>query len=210
MAFSIAEWAAYVALAVYAFQEGGTARVGLVSTLTLVVAAVVALIGSVLGDRYRRERVLLLAYLGLTLGTGATAFAMLAGLSPVVVYGAAIVAAALLTLVRPTHNAPLPALAPTSADLTAAYAATGLIESVCVMLGPLLATTIFALNDRFSGPGLVNAVLAALLVIATVLVATIAPQSVRTRPQRPRPSRRRWPMGYARCGTTHAHACSSA
>lgn len=173
IAFSMAEWAAYIALAVYAFREGGTPRVGLVTTLTLVVAAVVAPIGSVLGDRYRRERVLILAYLGLTAGTGAVAFAMLAGLSPAVVYGAAIAAAAVLTLVRPTHNAVLPSLAPTPRDLTAAYAASGLIESACVMLGPLLATAIFAAGTSVSGPGLVNLALTALLAAGTVSVATI-------------------------------------
>ena len=35
IAFGMTEWAAYIALIVYAFAEGGTARVGLVSTLTL-------------------------------------------------------------------------------------------------------------------------------------------------------------------------------
>ena len=111
IAFGMTEWAAYIALIVYAFAEGGTARVGLVSTITLVVAAVVAPLGSVLGDRYRRERVLILAHAGLALGTGATAIAMLAGLSPVLVYAAATISAALLTLVRPMHNVlPGPAL----------------------------------------------------------------------------------------------------
>ncbi len=173
IAFSTAEWAAYIALIVYAFDEGGTGRVGLVSTVTLVVAAVVAPIGSVLGDRYRRERVLVLAHAGLALGTGATAFAMLAGLSPAVVYVAATVSAALLTLIRPTHNAVLPALAPTPADLTAAYAATGMIESACAFLGPLLATLVFAASGSLSGPGSINAVLTVLLLIGTALVATI-------------------------------------
>ncbi len=173
IAFSTTEWAAYIALIVYAFAEGGTARVGLVSTLTLVLAAVVAPIGSVLGDRYRRERVLVLAHGGLALGTGTTAFSMLAGLSPIVVYAAATVSAALLTLVRPTHNAVLPALAPTPRDLTAAYAATGMIESACAFLGPLLATIAFAVSGSLSGPGSVNAALTVLLVLGTGLVATI-------------------------------------
>lgn len=193
-AFSMAEWAAYVAVAVYAFQEGGTRSLGVISTLTLVVAAVTAPIGSVLGDRYRRERVLMLAYLGLTLGTAATAFAMLAGLAPALVYGAAIVSAALLTLVRPTHNAVLPSLAPTPGDLTAAYAATGFIEGVCVMLGPLLAAIVFAANVSFSAPGTVNAILALLLVVGTVLVATAAPAAdgaPAARDKAPAPSLRR-------------------
>ena len=177
IAFSTAEWAAYIALIVYAFDEGGAGRVGLVSTITLVVAAVVAPFGSVLGDRYRRERVLVLAHAGLALGTGATAFAMLAGLSPVVVYTAATVAAALLTLIRPTHNAVLPALAPAPGDLTAAYAATGMIESACAFLGPLLATVVFAVSGSLSGPGVIDAVLSLMLLLGTVLVATIRPEA---------------------------------
>ena len=177
IAFGMTEWAAYIALIVYAFAEGGTTRVGLVSTITLVVAALVAPLGSVLGDRYRRERVLILAHAGLALGTGATAIAMLAGLSPVVVYAAATISAALLTMVRPTHNAVLPALAPTPSDLTAAYAATGMIESACSFLGPLLATIVFAVSGSLSGPGSVDAALALLLITGTVLVASISPSA---------------------------------
>jgi MFS family permease len=175
IAFSMTEWAAYLAVAVYAFQEGGTSRVGLISTLMLVVAATAAPLGSVLGDRYRRERVLLLAYVGLTLGTGATGVAMLVGAAPVAVYTAAIASAGVLTLVRPTHQAVLPGLAPTPRDLTAAYAASGLIESVCVLLGPLLATIVFASSLRWSGPGVVNASLTVLLALGTTLVATVRP-----------------------------------
>ena len=177
-AFGTTEWAAYIALIVYAFDEGGTARVGLVSTVTLVVAAIVAPIGSVLGDRYRRERVLVLAHAGLAIGTGVTAFAMLSGLHPAVVYTAATVSAALLTLVRPTHNAVLPSLAPTPADLTAAYAATGMIESACALLGPVLATVVFAASASLSGPGSIDAVLTVLLLLGTALVASIRPAAV--------------------------------
>jgi MFS family permease len=175
VAFSMTEWAAYIAVAVYAFDEGGAATLGMITTVTLLVAAVVAPIGSVLGDRYRRERVLLLAYGGLTLGTGATAFAMLAELPPIAVYIAAVASAAVLTIVRPTHGAVLPSLAPTPADLTAGYAASGLIESISVILGPLLATVVFALSGSLSGPGSVDAVLTVLLAIGAVLVATIRP-----------------------------------
>jgi MFS family permease len=175
VAFSMTEWAAYIAVAVYAFDEGGAATLGMITTVTLLVAAVVAPIGSVLGDRYRRERVLLLAYVGLTLGTGATAFAMLAELPPIAVYIAAVASAAVLTIVRPTHGAVLPSLASTPADLTAGYAASGLIESISVILGPLLATVVFALSGSLSGPGSVDAVLTVLLAIGAVLVATIRP-----------------------------------
>ena len=61
----------------------------------------------------------------------------------------------LLTLVRPTHGALLPWLARDPTELTTAYTAAGLIESLCVLLGPLLATAFFALGTALGvgGPG---------------------------------------------------------
>ncbi len=175
VAFSVTEWAAYIALAVYAFRGGGAARVGQVSIVTLVVAAAVAPIGSVLGDRYRRERALLAGYGALALATGATSIAMFAHWSTIVVVAVAAAAAALLTLIRPTHNALLPYLAETPDELTLAYAATGLIQSVSVLLGPLLATLVFVLAGSLNGPALLLGVLSGLLIGGTALVATLHP-----------------------------------
>ncbi|MGZ8614164.1 MAG: MFS transporter [Actinomycetota bacterium] len=172
-AFSLTEWAAYIALVVYAFEEGGPARVGVISAITLAAVAITAPISSVLGDRHRRERVLTFAYAGLAGGTAATAAAMLFGLSPAIVYAAATVSASALTLVRPTHGALLPALANTPGELTAAYAAAGLIQSICVLLAPLLAGVVLAGVTWVSGPGAVDAVLAVLLAGGTMLVASI-------------------------------------
>jgi hypothetical protein len=61
VAFSICEWASFIALMVFAFDEGGVAAVGVISLIQLIPAAVIAPLGSVLGDRFRRERVFLLA-----------------------------------------------------------------------------------------------------------------------------------------------------
>ena len=61
LAFSICEWASFIALMVFAFGHGGTGAVGVISLVQLIPAAVIAPLGSVLGDRYRRERVYLLA-----------------------------------------------------------------------------------------------------------------------------------------------------
>ncbi len=58
LAFTITEWAAFIALIVYAYEDGGSVMVGLVSLLQLIPAALIAPVGSVLGDRHRRERVL--------------------------------------------------------------------------------------------------------------------------------------------------------
>ena len=174
LAFSIAEWAAYIALIVYAFQEGGSVAVGLVSLLYLLPAGLLAPVGAVLGDRHRRERVLLLAHSTLALMTGLAAAALLLQAPSSVVYLAGTTAGWLMVLVRPTHASLLPRLAKTPEELTSAYAGTGLIESVSALLGPLLAGGLMALAPAsISGPGLVDAVLAVMLAVGAGCVATI-------------------------------------
>jgi len=190
LAFSITEWAAFIALIVYAYQDGGSVMVGLVSLLYLIPAALLAPVGAVLGDRHRRERVLVLAFAALAVTTGLAAAALLLELPSTVVYLTGTSAGWLVVLVRPTHASLLPRLAQSPEQLTSAYAATGLIESASALLGPLLAGGLMALAPgSISGPGLVDAVLAAMLAVGTVCVATIrtrtepahdsAPMSVR-------------------------------
>jgi MFS family permease len=174
LAFSIAEWASYIALIVYAFQAGGSVAVGLVSLLYLLPAAFLAPVGAVLGDRHRRERVLLLAHSALAFMTALAALALLLEAPSPVVYLAGTSAGWLMVLVRPTHASLLPRLAKTPEELTSAYAGTGLIESVSALLGPLLAGGLMALAPAsISGPGLVDAVLAVMLAVGAGCVATI-------------------------------------
>jgi MFS family permease len=173
-AFSIAEWAAYIALIVYAFQDGGSVMVGLVSLVFLLPAALLAPIGAVLGDRHRRERVLLLAHSALAAMTGLAALALLLEAPALVVYVTATCAGWLVVLVRPTHASLLPRLARTPEELTSAYAGVGVIESVSALLGPLLAGGSMALaSGSLSGPGLVDAILALMLAVGAGCVATI-------------------------------------
>ena len=174
LAFTITEWAAYIALIVFAFEDGGSVMVGLVSLLSLIPAALLAPFGAVLGDRHRRERVLLLAHAAIAAMTGLAALALLLHAPAPVVYLAGTSAGWLFVLVRPTHASLLPRLAHTPAELTSAYAATGLIESSSVLIGPLLAGALMALaRGSLSGPGLVYAVLAVLLAVGAASVATI-------------------------------------
>jgi predicted MFS family arabinose efflux permease len=188
VAFSVTEWASYIALVVYAFAHGGTAAIGIVSLVILIPAAVIAPAGSILGDRYRRERVYLYAEATMALFCALTATAMLLDAPPVVVYAAACIAVWVLSLVRPIHGALLPWLARDPGELTTAYTSTGLIESVCVLLGPLLAAALFAIGQalEISGPGLVFVALAALLGLGAALLSRIrtesAPDADETRP----------------------------
>jgi MFS family permease len=173
-AFTITEWAAFIALIVFAFEDGGSVMVGLVGLLYLIPAALLAPFGAVLGDRHRRERVLLLAHAAIAAMTGLAAVALLLRAPAPVVYLAGTSAGWLLVLVRPTHASLLPRLSHSPEELTSAYAATGLIESASALIGPLLAGALMAIaGGSLSGPGLVDAVLAALLAIGALCVATI-------------------------------------
>ena len=179
IAFTISEWAAFIALIVYAYQDGGSVRVGLVSLLWMIPAAVVAPMASVLGDRHRRERVLLLGHGLLAATMTVAAIALLTDAPSPLVYLTGTAAGWSMTLIRPTHASLLPRLARTPEELSSAYAGSGLIESASALVGPLLAGTLMAVAGGTSGPGIVDAVLAGMLAIGTVSVATIR---IRTEP----------------------------
>ena len=180
LAFTITEWAAFIALIVYAYEDGGSVMVGLVSLLQLIPAALIAPVASVLGDRHRRERVLLYAYASLSATTTLAAVALLTDAPAPLVYASATTAGWMITLVRPTHASLLPRLARTPEELSSAYAASSLLESFSILLGPLLAGGLMGLTpSSLSGPGVVDAALAAMLFLGSVSVATIR---VRTEP----------------------------
>jgi MFS family permease len=180
LAFTITEWAAFIALIVYAYEDGGSVMVGLVSLLQLIPAALIAPVGTVLGDRHRRERVLLYSYASLTATTTLAAVALLADAPAPLVYASATTAGWVITLVRPTHASLLPRLAQTPEELSSAFAASSLLESFSILLGPLLAGGLMALAPgSVSRSGVVDAALAAMLFLGTVSVASIR---VRTEP----------------------------
>ena len=54
------EWAHFVALGVFAYQQGGTSAVGVAGLVRLLPAGVLAPFAASLGDRFRRERFLTL------------------------------------------------------------------------------------------------------------------------------------------------------
>src|SRR5919201_1476677 len=137
--FSMAEWATWIAIMVFAFQRGGATEAGVVAVIQLVPSAVVAPLASALGDRYRRERFLVGGYALQVTAMLATGLALLLDAPVQVVYPLAAVAATTVTLTRPGQGALLPSLARTPDELTAANAATGVIESAAFLAGPALA-----------------------------------------------------------------------
>ena len=138
-----AEWAYFVALGVFAYKAGGASAVGLAGLIRLLPAAVIAPSAASLGDRIRRERLLVGATI---LGAVAVAGSALAAFtdSESGVFACAALFGISSTLTRPTLQALLPSLTRTPEELVAANAATSTIESVGTLVGPLVAGVLVA------------------------------------------------------------------
>jgi MFS family permease len=132
------EWAYFVALGVFAYDVGGASAVGLAGLVRLLPAGVIAPVAASLGDRFRRERLLLAAMLLGALALAGSAVAAFAGSWAGVLLCAALVGIS-STLIRPTLQALLPSLTATPEELVAANAATSTVESVGTLVGPLVA-----------------------------------------------------------------------
>jgi MFS family permease len=61
--FNTAELGTWVAILVFAYEAGGAAAAGAIGVVQLIPAMIFAPVASLLGDQYRRERVLLAGYL---------------------------------------------------------------------------------------------------------------------------------------------------
>ena len=177
--FNTQEYAVWVAVAVYAFQQGGAGEAGAVLVLQLVPAAIVAPIGSVLADRIPRAKALVLGY-GLQACANLVLGVCLIEAPAPVAYAAAVMAASVITLTRPAHNAILPSLATTPGELTAANAASSTMDGIGTLIGPLAGAVLMA---RW-GPG--GAVLAMALVAALSVAAALGVRP--DRPDAPHPS----------------------
>jgi MFS family permease len=162
--FNVAEPAMWVAILIYAFEQGGTRAVGLVSILLLVPAGVLAPIASALGDRFRRERVVRLGYLAQSVTTGVTAAALIGGTSSAVVYALAAVAAVTYTVGRPNHHALMPSLGDTPEEVAAANSVSSLTEGIGATIGGIVAAALAGI-----GAGAVYAVAAGALLAGVVL-----------------------------------------
>jgi MFS family permease len=138
-----AEWAHFVALGVFAYRTGGASGVGIAGLVRLLPAAFLAPIAAAVGDRFRRERVLLAVGLVGAAALAASAAAASAG-SRGLVYALAAVVGISATLFRPTMQALLPSLAGTPEELIAANGATSTIESFGTLAGPLVAGLLVA------------------------------------------------------------------
>jgi len=164
-----AEWAHFVALGVYAYEQGGASAVGLAGLVRLLPAAALAPFAASLGDRFRRERLLLAMTL---LGSAALAGSAAAAFADqrVLVFAFAALVGLSSTLIRPTLQALLPSLARTPGELIASNSATSTVESVGTLIGPLVAGVLVAVGST----GIVFVVGSAALLVASALLTRVA------------------------------------
>jgi MFS family permease len=163
-----AEWAHFVALGIYAYGHGGAAAVGVAGLVRLLPAAIVAPFAASFGDRFPRERFILVTSLIGAVALAASAAAAAAGDTALVYVFAAVVGLA-ATLFRPALQALLPSLARTPQELIAANGATSTMEGLGTLVGPLLAGLLVAFTD----PAAVFATAAGLFLLAALLLARV-------------------------------------
>jgi MFS family permease len=171
--FNAAELGTWIAVLVFAYEAGGAAAAGAIGVVQLIPATIFAPFASLLGDRYRRERVLLAGYLIEALAMGLTAAALFVEAPNLVVYALAALTATSVTLTRPAQGSLLPSLARTPEELTAANAAAGWIESLSWFAGPAVTGVLLAVW----GPGAVFAAMSAALLLSALLAAGIGAHS---------------------------------
>lgn len=168
-AFAATEWAAWVAILLYAFDEGGTRAVGLVALAQLLPAIVVAPIGSAMSERLTRQTAVVVAYGALSASMAALWLVSAAHGPSVTFYAAAVVSNCVVTLCRPAHYAALPRMADSAEELVAANSASSTVESLGVFAGPALIAVVIpwlGLPSVFLVLGVLD--LAAVAWIATV------------------------------------------
>jgi MFS family permease len=141
------DWCFNIAVAVYAYQQGGAKAVGLVSMARWLISGLAAPFLAVLADRYPRRSVMCGSD---AVCIGVTAFASLAvwtSAPAILVYGAAVIVSASSGAFQPAQIAIIPSLTETPEQLTAANVATGSIESIASFAGPAFAGLALAWVD---------------------------------------------------------------
>jgi MFS family permease len=140
----VAEWATGIGLLVWGYGVGGVRGSSEIAIVQLIPGALLAAPTAALLGRLPRGRALFVGYAAQTLGFLLVGVALVSD-APVAVVGVtAALSAVTVSMTRPVHNALLPEISRTTADLTAGNAASGSLEALATFLGPLASGLLLA------------------------------------------------------------------
>jgi MFS family permease len=142
---TMGHWTYVVGLSVYAYEQGGTTAVGIISVLRLLPAAIASPFLATLADRYRRERVMMSTDLIRAVLMCIAAFVIATDGPALVVYAVVILTNLVGVAFRPAQAALLPGLARNPAELSAANVAASTLDAVSTFAGPAIGGIILAL-----------------------------------------------------------------
>jgi MFS family permease len=142
---TMGHWTYVVGLSVYAYEQGGTTAVGIISVLRLLPAALASPFLATLADRYRRERVMMATDLIRAALMGVAAVVIATDGPALVVYAVVILTNLVGVAFRPAQAALLPGLARSPAELSAANVAASTLDAVSTFAGPAIGGIILAL-----------------------------------------------------------------
>jgi MFS family permease len=163
--FDFIEFAAWLAIILYAYEIGGPGLAGLAAVVQLVPAAILAPALASVGDRMPRGRALVLVHSCVAVASLLTLVALKADAPVWVVLLASTAVTTTLATVRPVHFASLPQLAATPEELVSGNALSSMADGFMRFLGPVVTGILVAL----SGPWLVFVLTTACATVAAVL-----------------------------------------
>jgi len=167
--FILNEYAVWIAMLVYAYQQGGATTAGLVLIAQTVPASLLAPFIATVADRRSPSVLLIGGYVIQAVAMGLTAIALLSGISPFAAYAGAVVAATAVAATRPAQAVLVPGLTRSAGQLSAMNVVIGWVESVGIAVAGGMTGVLLTIGS----PGLVFGVCSGFAIIATLLVATL-------------------------------------
>jgi MFS family permease len=157
--FTIAEWASWIVLMVWAYDDRGVFGASTIAVVQLVPSAALASVAAAWLGRMPGPRALRVGYAAQAISTAVLGAAVLADAHFVLVCVLAAISAVTFTFTRPVHHSLLPEISETTSELTAGNAGSGWVEAWAIFLGPLASGVLIV----WWGPG---GVLVAMAVVA--------------------------------------------
>ena len=136
-----------VAVAVWAYEEGGATAVGVFGVLRYLSMALLAPLFATLADRHERRLVMIGSDLSSAAVIVVGAVLIAADGPPVAIYAAGLLAGVLSLAFRPAEAALLPEVATNPRELTSANVVSSTIENVGFFAGPALGAVLLAVAD---------------------------------------------------------------